>query len=385
MSTSEQHRRPAGAQTTDDKEPADFGGDHGDSAIGLVNELEQILRSEAETPNAGPDDDPIAAHRFADELPTPDALWDDLPSEYAFDEPEPELEPEPLEAGPDEADFEPPRAAFWQGEPTTREVYRGPAEPARLLQRRDIAIIILLVALIATGATYSATQLTGTQGTPDSDIALADDPPAPAEAEPAEPEQNEIARADIAGRGDEEPPIEPADPGTPEPAFNPPPAAEIAEVAEPVAEEPAPDLADPAPLTPRPVEAVILPASPALAFADPGIGGPFVRDPLEALAAPEAADPAEIAETPIAPVAEDPPPAEIAIAEDPGSPQPATTPATANSYVNMRAGPDNDAAVIGVIATGATVDVVNCNFWCEVIVDGVEGWIYQDFLDLEAR
>jgi SH3-like domain-containing protein len=46
----------------------------------------------------------------------------------------------------------------------------------------------------------------------------------------------------------------------------------------------------------------------------------------------------------------------------------------------MRAGPDNGADVITVVAAGATVDVVACNFWCEVIYNGRTGWIYQDFL-----
>jgi uncharacterized protein YraI len=51
----------------------------------------------------------------------------------------------------------------------------------------------------------------------------------------------------------------------------------------------------------------------------------------------------------------------------------------------MRAGPDNDAAVITVVAAGATVNVVACNFWCEVVYNGQTGWIYQDYLNGALR
>lgn len=48
--------------------------------------------------------------------------------------------------------------------------------------------------------------------------------------------------------------------------------------------------------------------------------------------------------------------------------------------VNMRAGPDNSAAVLAVVPEGKPVEVVQCDQWCEVVADGQRGWIYKDFL-----
>jgi hypothetical protein len=53
-------------------------------------------------------------------------------------------------------------------------------------------------------------------------------------------------------------------------------------------------------------------------------------------------------------------------------------PVTAN--VNMRAGPDFDAAVITVVSAGTEVGVIGCDSWCEVVFTGERGWIYQSFV-----
>lgn len=48
--------------------------------------------------------------------------------------------------------------------------------------------------------------------------------------------------------------------------------------------------------------------------------------------------------------------------------------------VNMRAKPDNNAAVVAVVPAGAQVVVASCNLWCQVRVNGKQGWIFKSFL-----
>lgn len=55
--------------------------------------------------------------------------------------------------------------------------------------------------------------------------------------------------------------------------------------------------------------------------------------------------------------------------------------AVARTAVNMRSGPDTSAPVLTVVAAGTPVEVRACDFWCDVVVGGQEGWIYQDYLD----
>lgn len=54
------------------------------------------------------------------------------------------------------------------------------------------------------------------------------------------------------------------------------------------------------------------------------------------------------------------------------------------SAVNMRAAPDNDAATIKVIPAGTAVQVVSCDYWCEVDFGGTRGWVYKRFVDAAA-
>lgn len=54
--------------------------------------------------------------------------------------------------------------------------------------------------------------------------------------------------------------------------------------------------------------------------------------------------------------------------------------ARATTFVNMRAGPDNDEAVVAVVPAEAELEVVECTNWCEVIFDGKRGWIYSKFV-----
>lgn len=54
---------------------------------------------------------------------------------------------------------------------------------------------------------------------------------------------------------------------------------------------------------------------------------------------------------------------------------------TVKTAVNMRAGPDNEAAVVAVIAAGSSVYVTSCKFWCEVVFDGKRGWVYNEYIN----
>jgi len=57
-----------------------------------------------------------------------------------------------------------------------------------------------------------------------------------------------------------------------------------------------------------------------------------------------------------------------------------TRAAPVTTAVNMRAGPDNDAAVLTVIPAGSEVEVIACEYWCEVVFAGERGWIYKSFV-----
>jgi hypothetical protein len=57
-----------------------------------------------------------------------------------------------------------------------------------------------------------------------------------------------------------------------------------------------------------------------------------------------------------------------------------TRSAPVTATVNMRAGPDLDAAVITVVSAGTEVGVIGCDSWCEVVFGGERGWIYQSFV-----
>jgi hypothetical protein len=49
-------------------------------------------------------------------------------------------------------------------------------------------------------------------------------------------------------------------------------------------------------------------------------------------------------------------------------------------HVNLRSGPNNDAAVVAVVPAGRNVEVVDCTQWCEVVYDGRQGFIYRKFV-----
>lgn len=61
-------------------------------------------------------------------------------------------------------------------------------------------------------------------------------------------------------------------------------------------------------------------------------------------------------------------------------PNKATRSAPVRSDVNMRARPDNNAAVIMVVPAKSEVGLIGCRHWCEVIFRGKRGWIYKGFV-----
>jgi hypothetical protein len=92
---------------------------------------------------------------------------------------------------------------------------------------------------------------------------------------------------------------------------------------------------------------------------------------------------AEVPETASAPTVEEEPAhtASLAPPEEEAEPEEVKTrTAPVNSDVNLRAGPDNKAKVIRTVPRNSKVEVIGCNFWCEVFYAGKRGYIYKKFI-----
>lgn len=371
----------------------------GDANNELVDELENILRGEAGEGPTAPEQEHDLPQPFPLAEPEPDEFaedhdavapmafsspiadgtaWDDADEPWTDEAVDSDLDSAGFDAEPGlpKTRYGSPTPKFWDGDDLTQGLEEEEESRPRLTRPRDIVTVALLLLLVGGGATFSAIQLTRAPVMVASadgeapEVAMADAAGLPGAAAAAEP----AALADAAT------PEEPAtdDAGLPDPvivnaADAPPigvdqPAGIVADAAdegpalgampdEPqIAEQvqgpgPAPGGNDPG-ATVNPAPPAANGGAPIMAFADPGVGGPMVADPLAVLSAPEG-----------------------------GAAAASTTRATANSWVNMRAGPDNGAAVITVVAEGATVNIIECDGWCNVVVDGVEGWIYQSFLN----
>lgn len=50
-------------------------------------------------------------------------------------------------------------------------------------------------------------------------------------------------------------------------------------------------------------------------------------------------------------------------------------------HVNMRAGPNTGQPVVSVVPGGSTVELIQCDHWCQVSFGGQQGWIYRDFIN----
>ena len=345
--------------------------DYVDTNNRLVDELERILHGDFADRTAVPEGDgllagdfPLASDGFEEEL-------DEENASFAPAYGDPTDEPIPLEEGNEP--LQEARAGFWEpDEPTVDEPRRSDEPIDRMpVGRFTIATILLMV---VAGGTYAYVQLTGDpvlQLNGEAEIAAASPlggAAAEAETVAAAPDPGALV-IDANGEGVatemEDGPI-----------------AGIEAAVETV--------------QPRLVRTVAIPAPTAEAAnanaANPtpeanevaGLGGPLVE--------PEAAEPepAELFANLTPEIVADPTPAEPPAAEagfDPADATPPTTVtspttvATTNDWVNLRAGPDNDSAVIQTVPFGAELQLVGCDPWCEVYYEGTHGWIWRDFIN----
>lgn len=66
---------------------------------------------------------------------------------------------------------------------------------------------------------------------------------------------------------------------------------------------------------------------------------------------------------------------------EPARPQRDLTESQTAKWVNLRAGPDNDAAVLAVVPANASIMAqANCRHWCAVVYEGRQGYIYKSFI-----
>lgn len=325
--------------------------------VDLVEELESILRGDFGTDDpAAPDEDAgeertaaaepadtnappwVGAEPEAGALAFPDETDD------AFVEPRPVAEAwlalDQRAAELIETPEPEPEPGFWKVDETAWTAAPAWREPRRT-RRTDIVIIGGLVLLIAGGGAYSAFRVRADDGlTGRSAATTVADAASRAEAGIGAPfSAVRSLRAD--------------DPTATTPSL----AAAItgAQV------DPLPAMVEP------PVEATVEPIFTAAIEAPEvggnggigGMGGPFV--PLNP-------------QTFVLPASPAPPPASPAATATAGM----TT--TVTTWVNMRAGPDNSAAVVTVVSPDAIVTVGACDYWCGVTVNGQTGFIFKDFL-----
>ena len=93
-----------------------------------------------------------------------------------------------------------------------------------------------------------------------------------------------------------------------------------------------------------------------------------------AIAPEEEASPQRAAE-PEQPATDD-----AAVADDPMSLVTRARPAQVSRAVNLRARPKSGSQKLMVIPRGASVQLVGCKVWCEVVYKGRHGYVYKDFL-----
>ena len=147
----------------------------------------------------------------------------------------------------------------------------------------------------------------------------------------------------------------------------------------------------PVPAVPEPVEAPQTAASPVHSFLMPAPGEtlptplafagavPIAETPEEvaALEAQMAASGAEFFKTAAKPEPQSAP-------EPVPQARPALPVAWTNAWVNMRAGPDNDARTLAIVPGGAEIRAqAECRHWCKVAFEGQDGYIYKTFIRRE--
>ena len=71
---------------------------------------------------------------------------------------------------------------------------------------------------------------------------------------------------------------------------------------------------------------------------------------------------------------------DAAVADDPMSLVTRARPAQVSRAVNLRARPKSGSQKLLVIPRGASVQLVGCKLWCEIVYKGRHGYVYKDFL-----
>ena len=81
----------------------------------------------------------------------------------------------------------------------------------------------------------------------------------------------------------------------------------------------------------------------------------------------------------------DGPSADAATANDPISLVARARPAQMGKAANMRSRPKSGSSVVMVVPQSATVQLVGCKVWCEIVYKGRRGYVYKDFLGGSRR
>ena len=63
----------------------------------------------------------------------------------------------------------------------------------------------------------------------------------------------------------------------------------------------------------------------------------------------------------------------------------ATRTVRVNRGVNMRTRPKSGASVLTVVPKAASVQLVGCKLWCEIVYKGRRGYVFKDFVGGRAR
>ena len=94
------------------------------------------------------------------------------------------------------------------------------------------------------------------------------------------------------------------------------------------------------------------------------------------------------ATTPVAPHAAGTSPAAEAAVDDVTQPRDfkaSTRTVRVNRGVNMRSRPKSGASVLTVVPKAASVQLISCKLWCEIVYNGRRGYIFNDFVGGRAR
>jgi hypothetical protein len=55
-------------------------------------------------------------------------------------------------------------------------------------------------------------------------------------------------------------------------------------------------------------------------------------------------------------------------------------PGRVNKHVNLRSGPNDESRVLRVVPAQASLSIIDCESWCEVVYEGTRGYVYKSFV-----